>query len=62
MITLTHPGGLKVEVETDQISEVFENDGVNYTKAAKTVVVMENGHFHAVLESLAEVDKLRKGT
>lgn len=60
IITLTHPGGTKVEINTDQISEVYENDGVMITKAAKSVVIMTNGHTHGVLETIEQIDKMRK--
>lgn len=55
-IILTAPNGMKLEVDPDKISLVSPN--VDMVKTAKAVVRID-GENHAVLETPAQIDKLR---
>ncbi len=57
MIKLTAPNGMKLEIDPSKISLIKPNDG-QYSPAAKTVIRVD-GENHAVLETLAEIDKLK---
>lgn len=60
MIELTNLLGHKFEVNEEEISEILPNDTGSYAASAKAIVAMENGHTHAVLETVEQVERLRK--
>jgi hypothetical protein len=59
LITLTEPNGDEIEIDADQISELALNKGA-YAKPAKTIVSMQNGHQHAVKETMAQITTISR--
>lgn len=59
MITLTKPNGLKFEVDPDHISIEEEAEAGLYAPGSKTVLRVD-GEMHAVRETIAQIDALRK--
>jgi len=60
LITLTEPNGDEIEVDADQVSELVPNNQGAFAKAAKTIVTMQNGHQHAVKETMEHISSLVK--
>ncbi len=56
MIKLTAQTGEPVEIDPDLVSSVYPNDG-DYDHRAKTVLIVDGQH-QAVVETMAEVDRL----
>ena len=60
LITLTEPNGDEIEVDADQVSELVPNNQGTFARAAKTIVTMQNGHQHAVKETMEHISSLVK--
>lgn len=59
MITLTAPNGVKFEIDPDKISVLEPATPGLYAPGSKAVVHVD-GQMHAVKETVAQIDAMRK--
>ena len=59
IITVTAPNGVKIEIDPDKISVLKSAEPGMYAPGAKAVLRVD-GEMHAVRETVAQIDEMRR--